>query len=181
MIKQPMFGFGPMVEVSCAGAAPQDEIDQLAKEMAIEVEAPPRVRVKLTGAGARVPVYQSPGAVGCDLHAVEEAWIHVGDRKVIYTGVCIELPDGYEAQVRGRSGLARDHGVVANLGTIDQDYRGPIGVQLINLGPKAFRVAPGDRIGQLVIAPVARVTFEVVDELGTTERGAGGFGSTGVR
>jgi dUTP pyrophosphatase len=151
--------------------------------MTIEVDAPPFVRVKLTGAGARVPMYQTPGSVGCDLHAfiADELWIHAGERRVVDTGVCIELPDGFEAQVRGRSGLCRDHGIVANLGTIDQDYRGPIGVQLVNHGDRAFRIAPGDRIGQLVIAPVVRATFEVVNELGDTDRGAGGFGSTGVR
>lgn len=144
-------------------------------------EAHPPVKVKLTRAGARVPQYQTAGAAGCDLHAAIEAprWVHVNERWVIDTGVCIELPDGYEAQVRGRSGLFRDHGILVASGTIDSDYRGAIGINLINLGSKAYEVKPGDRIAQLVIAPVARARFEVVGALSDSERGEGGFGSTG--
>lgn len=141
----------------------------------------PTVRVKLTRAGARVPAYQTPGAAGCDLHAAIEAerWVHAGERWVIDTGVCIEIPEGYEGQVRGRSGLFRDHGILVASGTIDSDYRGPIGVNLANVGQKPYRIQPGDRIAQLVIAPVARARFEVVGALSDTERGEGGFGHTG--
>jgi dUTP pyrophosphatase len=150
----------------------------------VEVDAPPVVRVKLSRPDARLPAYQTDGASGADLHAAidQEFWLHVGEKRVVDTGVCLELPEGLEGQVRGRSGLARKHGVyVLQTGTIDSDYRGVIGVQLHNLGDRAFHVQPGDRIAQLIIAPVVRATFEVVNELGDTDRGAGGFGSTGVR
>jgi dUTP pyrophosphatase len=140
-----------------------------------------RVRVKLTRAGAKVPEYKTLGAVGCDLHAAIEVprCVHAGERWVIDTGVCLELPAHLEGQVRGRSGLFRDFGILVASGTIDSDYRGAIGINLVNLGPRAYFIRPGDRIAQLVIAPVVRARFEVVDEIGLTDRGASGFGSTG--
>ncbi len=163
------------VLIDCPACVDQDNW------VAVEVAAPPRVRVKLSP-GAQVPVYQTAGAVGCDLHAYLTAPVvlYPGQRCVIDCGVAFEIPEGFEAQVRGRSGLFRNHGVEAKLGTIDQDYRQTAGIQLINLGADKFIVEPGDRIAQLVIAPVARAAFEVVDELSATDR-RGGFGSTGVR
>jgi len=150
------------------------------------------VRIELRGPHARAPAYKTPGAAGADLCAAiaTERWLHVGQRMVIDTGVCVEIPPGYEGQVRSRSGLFRDHGIRVVcaagegdvvLGTIDSDYRGPIGVALINHGDVAWLVQPGDRIAQLVIAPVAHAAFEVVGQLAETTRGEGGFGSTGVR
>jgi dUTP pyrophosphatase len=166
------------VTIDCPGCADDEGW------LEVEMDAPPTVLVKLSGAGALLPAYQSAGASGADLHAAiaEEFWLHVGERRVIDTGVSIELPDGLEGQVRGRSGLARKHGVyVLQTGTIDSDYRGVIGVQLHNLGDRAFHVQPGDRIAQLIIAPVVRAAFDVVNDLSETERGDKGFGSSGVR
>lgn len=129
-----------------------------------------------------LPVYQSDGAAGLDLYADE------GFDKVIYPGAClaigtnvaVEIPEGYEGQIRGRSGLAFKHGVLGHVGTIDSDYRGEIKALLYNTLGSYFVVRQGDRIAQLVIAPVVRVTLEAVGELGDSARGEKGFGSTGV-
>ena len=135
---------------------------------------------------ATVPTYATEGSVGADLYAVEGSFIDPGCWKLIGTGVAICLPDGYEAQVRSRSGIALKHGVTVlnSPGSIDSDFRGEIGVILINHSKQVFRIHPGDRIAQLVIASVARVTFNEVprEEFDgyTTDRGSGGFGSTGV-
>ncbi len=145
----------------------------------------PKVAVRIHNASGYPLEYATEGAAGLDLRAVGTAvdrWVHVGERLLFGTGIRLELPVGFEAQVRPRSGMARNHGVMTVLGTIDADYRGEIGVLLINHGDKAYRVAPGDRIAQLVIAPVVRAALvEVADpgELAPTARGAGGFGSTG--
>jgi dUTP pyrophosphatase len=135
---------------------------------------------------ARVPQYASAGAAGLDLHAALEAplTIEPGDRKAVPTGLVIELPARHEGQVRPRSGLALRHGVtVLNApGTIDEDYRGEVQVLLVNLSREPYTIAPGDRIAQLVVAPVQRVrvvTVHDADALGATQRGAGGFGSSG--
>ena len=101
------------------------------------------------------------------------------DRAFIHTGVHISLPEGYEAQVRGRSGLNKNHGIVVPTGTIDADYRGDIGVVVYNLSREPFIIHPGDRIAQLVICPVIQAEWEQVDHLDKTDRGEGGFGSTG--
>ena len=116
-----------------------------------------------------------------DLRASEAAVIKAGKRGIVGTGIYIELPEGCEAQVRPRSGLALKHGVsVLNApGTIDSDYRGEIRVILINLGEEDFAIEPGDRIAQMVFAPVVKAELEIVSELGCTERAEGGFGSTG--
>ena len=148
---------------------------------------PPEVEVALVRLHprARVPVYATEGAAGCDLVAAldEPVELAPGEYRLIPTGLAIALPPGYEAQVRPRSGLAARHGVtVLNApGTIDADYRGEIGVVLINLGRAPFRVEPGDRIAQLVVAPVTRARWREVAELPPTARGQGGFGSTGRR
>lgn len=133
---------------------------------------------------AKEPLYAGAGAAGADLFArtPESIAIPPGERAKVPTGLAIELPEGYEAQVRPRSGLAFKHGItVLNApGTIDSDYRGELAVLLVNLGGEPFTVKDGDRIAQLVVAPVSRAVFHVRSELSDTERGSGGFGSTGV-
>ena len=138
------------------------------------------------GEGLPLPAYQSPGAAGLDLMAAIGAHAKVviepGARELVPTGLRLEIPPGYEAQVRPRSGLALKSGVtVLNApGTIDSDYRGEVAVILVNHGKEPFEILRGARIAQLVIAPVIQATFSEVTEIGTSERGAGGFGSTGT-
>ncbi len=128
-----------------------------------------------------LPAYATQGSAGVDLRASEPCVIPPGGRALVPTGLRIALPEGYEAQVRPRSGLALKHGVTLlnSPGTIDSDYRGEIGVILINLGQEPFSIQPGDRIAQMVFAPVTRGVWDEVETLDETERGAGGFGSTG--
>lgn len=128
-----------------------------------------------------LPEYATPASAGVDLRASEARVIPPGGRALVPTGLRIALPEGYEAQVRPRSGLALRHGVTLpnSPGTIDADYRGEIGVILMNLGQEPFIVEPGDRIAQMVVAPVARVAWSEAEVLDATERGEGGFGSTG--
>ena len=131
-----------------------------------------------------LPFYATEGASGMDLFAAIEnaVVIRPGRWEVVPTGIYVEIPKGYEGQIRPRSGLAKDHGVtILNApGTIDSDYRGEISVILINLGEKEFLVRRGDRVAQLVITPTVRVVFEEVSEISLTKRGEGGFGSTGL-
>ncbi len=145
--------------------------------------AEPSVRFRRLRAGARLPRYMTEGAAGMDLASAADAPIAIapGERLGVPTGWAMELPPGYEAQVRPRSGLSLKHGVtVVNApGTIDRDYRGEIVVLLVNLGREPYSIAPGERVAQLVIAEVARAAVEEVAELSATERGAGGFGHTG--
>jgi len=145
---------------------------------------PLRVSFKaLTAADLTPPDYQTAGAAGMDLRAaVQEALtLQPGEYRLIPCGFAIAVPEGYEAQVRPRSGLANKHGVtVLNApGTIDADYRGEVGVILVNHGPAPFSVSRGDRIAQLVVAPVVRVSWDPVEVLPETSRGSGGFGHTG--
>ena len=132
-----------------------------------------------------LPEYATPGSAGMDLRANIDAPITLapGERKLIPTGIYIALPVGYEAQVRPRSGLALKHGIgLANmLGTVDADFRGEIGVILINLGQEDFVVNDGERIAQMVIAKHERAEWDVVEELDETERGEGGYGHTGMK
>ncbi len=137
-----------------------------------------------------LPAYQTAGAAGADLCAnlppdLRETGLVLAPmaRAICPTGLRVEIPDGYEMQVRPRSGLATKHGVTLpnTPGTVDSDYRGPLGVPLVNLGAEPFVIRHGDRVAQAVIAPVIRATYEVVAELGDTARGTGGFGSTGVQ
>jgi dUTP pyrophosphatase len=123
----------------------------------------------------------TPGAAGLDLRADEACTLGPGERRLVPTGLAMEIPAGYEGQVRPRSGLAVRHGIgmVNAPGTIDSDYRGEVGVALINLGTAPFDIARGDRIAQLVIAPVVQAAIELADALSESDRGAGGFGSTG--
>jgi dUTP pyrophosphatase len=134
------------------------------------------------GADLDLPVYQSAGAAGLDLQAAlgEDVILDPGARTLVPTGVAIALPEGYEAQVRPRSGLAARHGVtVLNApGTVDADYRGEVKVLLINLGEAPFAIRRGLRVAQLVVAPVARIAWDECAELPASARDTGGFGST---
>lgn len=128
-----------------------------------------------------LPRYASEDAVGLDVTAAEELTLRPGERHAVATGFAIEIPRGYEVQVRPRSGLAMKHGITClnTPGTIDSDYRGEVKVILINLGQEPFDIRRGERIAQLVPAPVLRADFVEASELSDTERGSGGFGSTG--
>ena len=132
-----------------------------------------------------LPSYETAGAAGADLRAnlvdQEALTLKAGQRALVPTGLRMAIPDGYEVQVRPRSGLALKHGITLlnTPGTIDSDYRGPLGVIVINLGDTAFEIAHGMRIAQLIVAPVVQAQFETVSVLGETTRGTGGFGSTG--
>ena len=132
--------------------------------------------------GATLPAYATEGASGLDLRSTAEVTLLPMARALVPTGLFLEMPEGVEAQVRPRSGLALKNGVtVLNTpGTIDSDYRGELKIILINLGSEAFTVKSGDRIAQLVFATVTRANLVAAEELGATTRGAGGFGSTGL-
>jgi dUTP pyrophosphatase len=134
------------------------------------------------GAGLPLPDYASDGAAGMDICAAEGLTLRVGRRHAVATGFAFAIPLGYEVQVRPRSGLALKHGITClnTPGTIDSDYRGEVKVILANLGDEDFVIARGDRIAQLVVAPVTHAAMIEVDALDDTARGAGGFGSTGV-
>ena len=146
---------------------------------------PDRVGVKLTrlphGEGLDLPRYATSGAAGMDVVSAEDLTLQPGARHAVATGLAMAIPEGYEIQVRPRSGLALKHGItVPNTpGTIDSDYRGELKVIMINHGSDPFPIARGDRVAQLVLAPVTQAKWEEVESLDETERGAGGFGSTG--
>ena len=137
------------------------------------------------GKGLPLPSYESAGAAGMDLYAALDGdkvmVLKPGQRNLVATGISIALPHGFEAQIRPRSGLAIKHGITClnTPGTIDSDYRGEIKVILVNLGQEDFIISRGDRIAQMVIAPVIQARWDTVEELPQTKRGAGGFGSTG--
>jgi dUTP pyrophosphatase len=137
-----------------------------------------------------LPAYQTAGSAGADICANLPVEMRAAgfvlqpmERAIVPTGLRVAIPEGFEMQIRPRSGLALKHGITLpnTPGTIDSDYRGPLGVALVNLGAAPYVVSHGDRIAQCVIAPVLQAGFEVVDELDSTARGAGGFGSTGMR
>ena len=132
---------------------------------------------------AIMPQYQTTGAAGADIHACidEPVTMQPMERRMVPTGLAMAIPEGYEVQIRARSGLSIKHGItmVNGVGTIDADYRGEVGVLLINLGQEAFTIEPGMRIAQMVVAKYETVEWDVVTELDETERGAGGYGSTG--
>lgn len=132
-----------------------------------------------------LPAYATELSAGMDLRAdIKEALtLHTLDRVLVPTGLYIELPAGYEAQIRTRSGLAIKHGIVSlnSPGTIDADYRGEIGVELINLSRDPYTIYPGERIAQMIVAKHETVEFKIVDKLSETERGKGGFGHTGIK
>jgi dUTP pyrophosphatase len=135
------------------------------------------------GEGLPLPAYATAHAAGLDVVSAEELTLVPGARHAVATGFAIAIPEGYEVQVRPRSGLALKHGVTClnTPGTIDADYRGEVKVILANLGPDPFEIKRGDRIAQLVPAPVLQARFAEVEALDATDRGEGGFGSTGVR
>jgi len=147
-------------------------------------EERPILRVVKLRSDAVVPRYATPDSAGLDLTASLDAPVVIepGERKLVPTGLAIALPRGFEGQVRPRSGLALKHGVTClnAPGTIDADYRGELQVLLVNLSGEPFVISRGDRIAQLVIAPVSQATLTEVDALDGTERGAGGFGSTAI-
>jgi dUTP pyrophosphatase len=135
-----------------------------------------------------LPAYETPGSAGADLRAnlapedrASGFTLDPGHRALIPTGLRMEIPPGYEVQVRPRSGLALKHGITLpnTPGTIDSDYRGPVGVPLVNLSSEPYTIRHGERIAQMVVAPVVQAQFQTVEGLGDTARGAGGFGSTG--
>lgn len=137
-----------------------------------------------------LPSYETPGAAGADIRANlrpedRDAGLTLApmQRALVPTGLRVEIPAGYEMQIRPRSGLAMKHGITLpnTPGTIDSDYRGPLGVALVNLGAEPFTLHHGDRIAQMIVAPVVQTRFEVVTALSDTARGTGGFGSTGRR
>ena len=156
--------------------------------MTLHAIAPPLVKLKRLahGEGLEPPRYETALAAGCDIRAAvaEDAplTLRPGERAMTPTGIAIAMPPGWEAQMRPRSGLAAKYGIscVNAPGTIDADYRGELKVILINHGTEDFVIRRGDRIGQIVFAPVFQAAFEEVDTLDETERGEGGFGSTGV-
>lgn len=133
------------------------------------------------GQGLPLPAYATSGAAGMDVVSAEDITILPGARHAVATGLAVAIPEGFEIQVRPRSGLALKHGItVPNTpGTIDSDYRGELKVILINLGSEPFTIVRGDRVAQLVLAPVVQAAWDEVEMLDATERGAGGFGSTG--
>lgn len=139
------------------------------------------VRIKVLNPDTIIPKYQTSEAAGFDLHSVEEKVIKAGKRDVVKTGLALALPKGYELQVRPRSGLALKNGITLpnSPGTIDSDYRWELMVIILNTGDEDFAIKKGDRIAQAVIKEILQADFAVVDELDSTERGAGGFGSTG--
>lgn len=135
-----------------------------------------------------LPAYETPGSAGADIRANlpqdrRDGGITLApmQRLIVPTGIRVEIPPGYEMQIRPRSGLALNHGITLpnTPGTIDSDYRGPLGVALVNLSDQPYIIRHGDRIAQIIIAPVLQAGFEVVEKLSETSRGAGGFGSTG--
>jgi dUTP pyrophosphatase len=143
----------------------------------------PEIRIAVkrlpNGADLPLPAYGSEHAVGLDVVAAEGVTLAPGARHAVATGIAIAIPHGYEVQVRSRSGTAVRNGITCLPGTIDSDYRGEVKVVLANLGEEPFEIVRGERIAQLVPAPVQRAAFEEVADLDETARGAGGFGSTG--
>ncbi len=141
------------------------------------------VKIKWLTHNLELPVYQTMDSAGMDLRAAitQQIILKPMERKLIGSGFCIAIPEGYEIQVRARSGLALKNGItMANgVGTIDADYRGEIGVILINLGSDNFVINPGDRIAQMVVSKYERANWQVVEDLDNTDRGSGGFGHTG--
>ena len=138
-----------------------------------------RVKVKKMDKEAIVPIYQTEGAAGFDLHAVENLTIKPRSFAFIRLGLAFEVPDKYELQIRSRSGLAKNYGIQIHHGTIDSDFRGETGCIAFNHGEKDFHVKIGDRICQGVLSPIVKAEFEESDNLNETERGSSGFGSTG--
>ena len=143
------------------------------------------MKIRIRSLSGEYPAYETLGAAGMDIKAYldEPVTLQPMERKIIPTGLFMEIEPGYEVQVRARSGLAVKHGIglINGIGTIDSDYRGEIGVALINLGREDFTINSGDRIAQMVVSKLEKVEIERADSLDSTERGSGGFGHTGVK
>ena len=144
-----------------------------------------KVRVTKLRTGAILPEHQTLGAAAADIHAcLDEAIVlQPMERRIIPTGLAMAIPEGYEVQIRARSGLSIKYGItmVNGVGTIDADYRGEVGVLAINLGQEAFTIEPGMRVAQMVLSKYEQVSWRVVEELDETTRGMGGYGSTGIK
>ncbi len=140
------------------------------------------IKVKKTDPRAILPKYAHKGDAGLDLSAILEHdhFLEPGNRYLFGTGLAFDIPEGWEAQVRPRSGLSKNNGVVASLGTVDSSYTGEVFVCLYNHSFSTFRVKSGDRVAQIVFKPAPQITLQLVDDLKTTERGDKGFGSSGV-
>jgi dUTP diphosphatase len=145
----------------------------------MEKDDAPLVVPVLLDAGGALPAYASAGAAGADLRASEALEIAAGSRATVATGVRLEIPPGHVGLVWPRSGLAVRHGIDTLAGVIDSDYRGELKVVLVNHGDEPFRIAPGDRVAQLLVQRVERVRFTATEQVADTARGSGGFGSTG--
>ena len=141
------------------------------------------VKFRTIDPAAILPSYAHPGDAGMDIRSVEDLTIAPGERALVHTGLVMVLPPGYEAQVRPRSGLALKNGITVlnSPGTIDEGYRGEVGVILANFGKEPFKVEKGSKIAQVVVAPCTRAEIVATDDIDDTERGTGGFGSTGAR
>lgn len=142
-------------------------------------------KIKIVSKSGNIPSYESVGAAGCDLRAYipEPITLKPGERRLIPTGLFVELPQGVEAQIRARSGLSIKHGItmINGVGTVDSDYRGEWNIPLVNLGQEDFTIENGDRIAQAIFTTYMQADFEVVNEIDETERGAGGFGHSGIK
>lgn len=141
------------------------------------------IKVKLINSDAMLPLQANPGDAGLDLFSAEEKTLNPGEAELISTGIILELPQGTEAQVRPRSGLALKHSITVlnSPGTIDEGYRGEVKIILINHGKEVFKIEKKMRIAQMVIAPVSRVKISLVEEISDSERGMRGFGSSGTK
>ena len=144
------------------------------------------LKIKIVSRSGQVPSYETEGSAGADLRAwlpEGPVTLQPGERRLIPTGLFVELPPGIEAQIRARSGLSIKHGItmINGVGTVDSDYRGEWNVPLVNLGQEAYTIQDGDRIAQMILARYKQADFCLTEEINETERGAGGFGSTGVK
>ena len=144
------------------------------------------LKIKIVSTSGYVPSYETEGSAGADLRAwlpEGPVTLQPGERRLIPTGLFVELPPGIEAQIRARSGLSIKYGItmINGVGTVDSDYRGEWNVPLVNLGQEAYTIQDGDRIAQMILARYEQAEFRLTEEINETERGAGGFGSTGVK
>ncbi|MBR4410929.1 MAG: dUTP diphosphatase [Firmicutes bacterium] len=144
------------------------------------------MKIKIVSRSGHIPSYETEGSAGADLRAwlpEGPVTLQPGERRLIPTGLFVELPPGIEAQIRARSGLSIKHGItmINGVGTVDSDYRGEWNVPLVNLGQESYTIQDGDRIAQMVLARYEQAKFRLTEEINETERGAGGFGSTGVK
>ncbi len=142
-----------------------------------------KLNIKILDNNKKIPYYATDGSAGMDITAGIDQPLEIKpfERKLVPTGMIIELPQGYEAQIRPRSGLSVKHGItlINCVGTIDEDYRGEVCVPLINLSDKIYEIQPGERIAQMIISPVQKVEIQLINEINSTARNSGGFGSTG--